>query len=112
DVTRLRRFREEVVAVGKGVWLLALLVVLVTLAMQTPYKSRAVLGLFAGLSAAGVLLTRRLSWTALGRLRSHGYNQSHALVVGTGWLARRTARALAGSSWLGIHTVAYVDDNP
>ena len=112
DVTRLRRFREEVVAVGKGVGLLGLLVVLVTFAMQSPYKSRAMLGLFAGLTACGVLLVRRVSWTALGRLRSHGYNQSHALVVGTGRLARRTARSLGKSSWLGIRTVAYVEDNP
>jgi Undecaprenyl-phosphate glucose phosphotransferase len=112
DVTRLRRFREEMVAVGKGVALLGLLVVLVTFAMQSPYRSRVVLGIFTGLTAVGVLLTRRLSWSVLGRLRSHGYNQSHALVVGTGRLARRTARALADSSWMGIRSVAYVEDDP
>jgi Undecaprenyl-phosphate glucose phosphotransferase len=112
DVSRLRRFREEVVAVGKGVGLLGLLVVLVTFAMQSPYKSRAMFALFVGLAAGVVLLARRLSWSTLGRLRSHGYNQSHALIVGTGRLARRTARSLRESSWLGIHTVAYVEDDP
>src|SRR5579883_3374487 len=112
DVTRLRRFREEVAAVGKGVGLLGLLVVLVTFAMQSPYKSRGMFALFAGLAGLGLLLTRRLTWTALGRLRSRGYNQSHALIVGTGRLARRTARSLSESSWLGIRTVAYVEDGP
>jgi Undecaprenyl-phosphate glucose phosphotransferase len=112
DVTRLRRFREEVVAVGKGTGLLALMVVCVTFAMQSPYRPRGVLALFPLLAATALLLTRRLSWTALGRLRSQGYNQSHALIIGTGRLARRTARTLRESSWLGIHTVAYVEDDP
>lgn len=110
DVSRLRRFREELVAVGKGVGLLGLLVVLVTFAMQSPYRSRVMLGLFVVLAGTSIILARRLSWTALGRLRSQGYNQSHALIVGTGRLARRTARSLQESSWMGIRTVAYVED--
>jgi Undecaprenyl-phosphate glucose phosphotransferase len=110
QVTRLRRFREELVAASRGVGLLALVVIAVTFTMQSPYRPRGVLALFPLLALALILAERRIGWAILGRLRAGGYNQSHALIVGTGRLARRTARSLAESSWLGIHTVAYVED--
>lgn len=112
QVHRLRRFREELIAVAKGVGLAVLLVMATTFARQSHYESRLVTGLFAVLTFVGVLLARRLTWTVVGRLRARGYNQSHALVVGSGRLARRTARALETASWMGIQTVAYVDDDP
>src|SRR5439155_27114276 len=37
---------------------------------------------------------------------------SPALIVGTGRLARRTARTLQTVSWTGIQTVGYVEDDP
>ncbi|MGL4419099.1 MAG: undecaprenyl-phosphate glucose phosphotransferase, partial [Gemmataceae bacterium] len=111
NVTRLRRFREEILAVARGVVWLTLAVVAITFATQSPYRSRLMLALFAGMTFLGVLLTRRLSWSLLGRLRARGFNQSHALIIGTGRLARRTARSLQDSTWLGIRTVAYVDDH-
>lgn len=112
DVTRLSRFREEIYHVLKGVGILTLLVVAITFAMQSPYRPRMVFALFAPFAVFGIVLARRLSWFALGRLRARGYNQSHALVVGTGRLARTTARALEAASWMGIQTVAFVDDEP
>jgi Undecaprenyl-phosphate glucose phosphotransferase len=68
--------------------------------------------LFAGLLFVGILFCRRLTWFTIGRLRARGFNQSHALVVGSGRLARRTARSLRKSNWTGIQTVAYVEDDP
>lgn len=112
QVHRLRRFREELVAVAKGVTLLTVLVMATNFARHSPYESRLAMALFAALSFVLVLTVRRLSWTVLGRLRARGYNQSHALIVGTGRLARRTARSLEHSAWMGIQTVAYVDDDP
>lgn len=112
EVHRMRRFREEMVAVGKGVALLALLVMSTNFARHYPYESRLAMVLFAGMTFFGLLTARRASWFVLGRLRARGYNQSHALIVGTGRLARRTVRSLEHASWMGIQTVAYVDDNP
>jgi Undecaprenyl-phosphate glucose phosphotransferase len=112
EVHRLTRFREEAVAVAKGVLLTTLLVALVALALRYDYSSRIAFVLFVALSFVAVLAARRASWFFLGRLRASGLNQSHALIVGTGRLARRTARTLHASSWTGIHTVAYVEDDP
>ncbi|MCU0702982.1 MAG: undecaprenyl-phosphate glucose phosphotransferase [Fimbriiglobus sp.] len=112
EVHRLTRFREEAVAVAKGVILTTLLTALVAFALRYEYESRIAFALFAVLAALGVLAARRLSWFTLGRLRARGINQSHALIVGTGRLARRTARTLRASSWTGIQTVAYVEDDP
>ncbi|QEL15055.1 undecaprenyl-phosphate glucose phosphotransferase [Limnoglobus roseus] len=112
DVTRLSRFREELYHVAKGVGFLTLLIVAITFAMQSPYRPRAVFALFTPFTIVGIVLARRLSWFALGRLRARGYNQSHALIVGTGRLARTTARTLESAAWMGIQTVAYVDDEP
>jgi len=112
EVHRLRRFREETVAVVKGVTLSLLLVMATNFARQYGYESRMAMGMFGGLTVIGVLSCRRLTWGMIGGLRSRGYNQSHALIVGSGRLARRTARSLQQASWMGIQTVAYVDDHP
>ncbi len=110
DVTRLSRVREELYHVLKGVALLILLVVTLTFLMQSPYRPRMMFAIFAPLAVILILAFRRLSWFALGRLRARGYNQSHAVIVGTGRLARTTARLLESASWMGIQTVAFVDE--
>ena len=51
-----------------------------------------------------------MSWVAVRRLRARGVNQSHALVVGTGRLARRTVRTLQAINWSGIRPIGYVED--
>ena len=111
DVHRLRRFREDIVAVFRGVALLALLVMATSFVRQAHYESRAVMVLFAGFVFVGVVLARRATWTGVRRLRSRGINQSHALIVGTGRLARQTARTLRHVRWTGIRTVGFVEDN-
>jgi Undecaprenyl-phosphate glucose phosphotransferase len=112
EVHRMRRFREELAAVGKGVGLLALVVMASSFARQQHHESRLAMGLFAAGAFAAIVVGRRLTWTAVRRLRSRGVNQSHALIVGTGRLARRTARTLETVAWTGIQTVGYVEDDP
>lgn len=112
QVHRLRRFREEMVAVSRGVIFSILLITATTFAGRSEYESRIVLALYVAISFVAILIGRRLCWSILGRLRSRGYNQSHALIVGSGRLARRTTRALENASWMGIQVVAYVDDKP
>jgi Undecaprenyl-phosphate glucose phosphotransferase len=111
EIHRLRRMREELIAVAKGVALLSLLIMSTNFARQYPYESRLAMVIFGASTFVGLSVYRRLSWSVLGRLRAHGYNQSHALIVGAGRLARRTARSLEHASWMGIQTVAYVDDD-
>src|SRR5262249_4967099 len=109
---RLRRFREEMVGVAKGTVLLSLLVMAGTFYMQDHYESRITMLLFSALTAGGVLTGRRLSWAGIRALRSRGYNQSAAVIVGTGRVARKTARALRHASWMGIRTLGFVEDQP
>lgn len=109
-IHRLRRLREEVVCVVKGTALLSLLVVAATFLRHDPYESRATLLLFSGMSVVGLLAGRRLSWAAIRTLRSRGYNQNFALIVGAGRVARKTERALRHASWMGIKNVGFVDE--
>lgn len=111
-IHRLRRFREELVGVFKGTALLSLLVMATTFYLQEPYESRSTMLLFSALTAVGVLTGRRLSWALIKTLRSRGYNQSLALIVGTGRVARKTARALRHASWMGIKNLGFVEDLP
>jgi Undecaprenyl-phosphate glucose phosphotransferase len=111
-IHRLRRFREEVVSVAKGVALMSLLVIATNFSLHDPYESRATMVLFSGLTAAAVLTARRCTWAALRWLRSRGYNQNHAIIIGTGRVARKTARALRHASWMGIKTLGFVEDQP
>lgn len=110
EVHRMRRFREELGAVGRGVGLMALAVMATSFARHAQYESRAVMGLFGAGVFTAVVAARRAGWTAVRHLRARGVNQSHALIVGTGRLARQTARTLRKVSWTGIRTVGYVED--
>jgi Undecaprenyl-phosphate glucose phosphotransferase len=111
-IHRLRRFREEMVGVIKGTALMSLLVMATIFYRQDPYDSRATMFFFSLLTMLGTLTVRRLSWFAIRSLRSRGYNESRALIVGTGRVARKTARALRRASWMGIRAVGFVEDHP
>lgn len=111
-VHRLRRGREEMVAVGKGSALLSLLVMATTFYRHDPYESRGTMVLFTALTAASVFLIRRLTWAVIRKLRTRGFNQSYAIIVGTGRVARKTARALRHASWMGLRNLGFVEDNP
>ena len=110
EIHRLRRFREELVAVMTGVGLMSLAVMAMSFAQRLHYESRLAMAMFVGGTLFAVIAARRASWVALRRLRAHGVNQSHALIVGTGRLARRTVRTLRTVSWSGIQPVGYVED--
>jgi Undecaprenyl-phosphate glucose phosphotransferase len=111
-IHRLRRFREEVVAVVKGTALLSLLVMATIFFTHDPYESRASMLLFSGLTVTGLLAGRRFAWFTIRCLRSRGYNQTRAVIVGTGRVARKTARALRHASWMGIKNVGFIENQP
>jgi Undecaprenyl-phosphate glucose phosphotransferase len=111
-IDRLRRLRDEVIAVVKGTVLLCLLVMATTFLLHDPYESRLTLVLFFALAATSIATTRRLTWAAIRSLRSHGYNQSFSIIVGSGRVARKTARALRKASWMGIKNVGFVEETP
>jgi Undecaprenyl-phosphate glucose phosphotransferase len=111
-IDRLRRLREEFVCVAQGVALLILLLIAGLFLTQDAYKSRATLGLFAGLALFGVLTFRRVTWSLIRRLRSRGYNTSFCIIAGVGRIARKTAVALRRASWMGFKNVGFVDDDP
>jgi Undecaprenyl-phosphate glucose phosphotransferase len=112
DIHRLRRLREELVSVAKGTLLMFLLVITTLFNLRDPYETRATLLLFPVLTAGLLLAQRRLTWAAVRWLRRRGYNQTFAIVVGTGRVARNTARALRRASWMGIKPLGFVEDQP
>ena len=110
QIHRLRRFREDFIAVVKGSLLLTLLMMATIFSAQDPYISRGAMLLFCVLNFSVVLAMRRATWNALRRLRRNGYNQSFAIIVGTGRVARKTAKALRHASWMGIKNIGFVED--
>jgi Undecaprenyl-phosphate glucose phosphotransferase len=110
NIDRLRRFREEMVAVLHGTALLTLFVMAAVFFLHDPYESRATVILFSALTAAGVINARRLGWGLVRTLRSRGYNQRFALIIGAGRGARRLARTLHRLNWLGIKNVGFVEE--
>ena len=112
EIHRLRRLREELWAVLKGVPLLLLLMTGAAFFLQDDYVSRGAMAIFAGLAFALVLVTRRMTWWAVHWFRRRGYNPSFTVIVGTGRTARKTAAALRGATWMGFRNVGFVEDNP
>jgi Undecaprenyl-phosphate glucose phosphotransferase len=110
QVGRLRRFREEMVAVFKGSLLLGLLVMARIFFLHDAYESRAGILIFWLLNVVLVVMGRRVAWAVIRTLRSHGYNQTFSIIVGAGRAARKMARVLQRVSWLGIKNIGFVDE--
>ena len=111
-IHRFRRLREEFVSVCKGTFFMGLFVVAGTFGLRSHYESRAAMILFVVLAMAFILVFRRLSWSGVHWLRRRGYNQTQTLIVGTGRIARKTARSLRQTTWLGFKNVGFVEDEP
>ncbi len=111
-IHRFRRLREELFSVLKGAAMMGLFVMAAMFGLQDPYESRGAMFLFIGLSIVFILLLRRLSWMGVHWLRQHGYNQTQTLIVGTGRVARKTARSLRHTAWLGFKNVGFIEDQP
>lgn len=112
DVNRLRRHREELASVAKGTGLLLLFVLAAVFYRQDPYESRLTMALFFMLAFVLVWAARRTWWQIIRSLRRRGINAKPALIVGTGRVARKMARALRHASWTGMSAVGYVEDQP
>jgi Undecaprenyl-phosphate glucose phosphotransferase len=111
-IHRLRRFREELVSVARGTALMTLVVIGSIFGVHSPYESRATVLVFGALTGVSVLAVRRMSWYSIRWLRARGFNQSLAILVGTGRVARKTAHGLRRASWMGIKVLGYVEDQP
>jgi Undecaprenyl-phosphate glucose phosphotransferase len=109
---RFRRLREEFASVLKGTALMVLLVVAATFGARSDYESRLTFALFFLLTILLVLTARRITGGLIRWLRSRGFNQTHAIIVGTGRPARKTARNLRHASWMGIKNIGFVEDQP
>lgn len=111
-IHRMRRLREEALCVIKGTVLLTLLVMATIFFRQDAYESRVTMVIFWALTGLGLLSTRRMSWAAIRYLRSRGFNQTHAVIVGTGRVARKTSRALRRAAWMGIRNLGFIENEP
>jgi Undecaprenyl-phosphate glucose phosphotransferase len=111
DIGRLRRFREETVAVVHGTALMALFSMAAVFFLHDPYESRITMILFWALTVVAILAARRVGWGVVRTLRSRGYNQTFSLIVGSGRGARRLGHTLLRVNWLGIKNVGFVEEN-
>lgn len=109
---RMRRLREEMVGAIRGTALATLFVATALFMIRGGYESRAALLVFFSLSALMVVLGRRCGWSLVRSFRKAGWDVSFALIVGTGRVARRTARSLRRTTWMGIRPIGFVEDLP
>lgn len=111
-VHRMRRFREELITVFKGAVLLSLLIMAAIFFSHDSYESRMTMAIFTASSTLGVLIARRIGWSLIRSFRRQGYNQTNAVIVGTGRIARETAKSLKRANWMGIRTLGFIEDQP
>jgi Undecaprenyl-phosphate glucose phosphotransferase len=106
---RLRRGREELVSLLQAMLLwLVLLLIMEPVSGLSRYQT---LGYVVSVTLM-LFLTRRLWWNIIGRLRAQGYNPTPVVIVGTGRVARRTAKAIEHAGWTGMHVLGFVEDEP
>src|SRR5207248_1748105 len=79
---------------------------------RDPYESRIAMLLFSGMTALSILFVRRVTWSIVRKLRQRGYNNSNALIVGTGRVARKAAQALRNANWMGLRNLGFIEEQP
>lgn len=109
---RMRRLREEAIGVFQGNALLLLFAATTLFLLRDGYESRLSLLFFFFLNAGTTFLTRRIGWGLVRFARSRGLDTSFALIVGTGKVARNTARTLRRVTWMGIRPIGFIEDCP
>lgn len=112
SIDRMRRIREELIGVLQGNALLALLVATLLFFLRDGYESRLILLIFFSTNTSLSFIARRSAWGIIRFARSLGIDTSFALIVGTGKVARRTAKALRRVTWMGIRPIGFIEDNP
>ena len=108
---RAHNFVSEVFDVVKTTAIAFLVLVTLTYFVRDVRYSRAVLilwGVFNMLLLAG---SRGLSMAALRRMRAHGYNLRHVLVVGSGDLGERVVQTLTAQAALGMRVCGVIIDD-
>jgi exopolysaccharide biosynthesis polyprenyl glycosylphosphotransferase len=103
---------EEAFAVTLAV-AVAVLVLNAGLAFYREFTySRLVLGMFAVLDVAFVVVGRMVFWSVMARIWASSRHRRRALVVGAGELGRMVAEKLAEHRELGLDLVGFLDDDP
>jgi exopolysaccharide biosynthesis polyprenyl glycosylphosphotransferase len=74
--------------------------------------SRLVLGMFAVLDVAFVVIGRIAFWSVMARVWASSRHRRRALVAGAGELGRMVAEKLAQHRELGLDVVGFLDDDP
>ena len=109
-ISRMRRMREEAFCSIKGTFFLVLLLLAVDFFRKDLSGSRAMVSIFGAFNVFAVFFVRQINWKLIRDFRSRGYDQSFAIIVGTGRVARKMATILKTNSWLGIKNVGYVEN--
>lgn len=109
-INRMRRMREEAFCSVKGTFFLLLLLLAVDFFRKDLSGSRVMVAIFGILNFLFVFFVRQINWKLIRGFRSRGFDQSFAIIVGTGRVARKMASILKENSWLGIKNIGYVED--
>jgi exopolysaccharide biosynthesis polyprenyl glycosylphosphotransferase len=105
---RTNRFIHELFDIVKATGIALLAVIAVSFFARTGADSRGVVGLFVPANVAALALFRGAIRSALWSLRRRGWNQRHAIIVGTGKLGQRVLEKVAQNPWTGLRVVGYV----
>ena len=114
DLYRPRRMGTHVaefVDVAKASTLSVLILTAITFFLRQYEFSRLVLVYFLLLNVLTLGFSRMLFREGLRFLRRRGYNQRHALIIGTNRLARRVVEALSNHAELGVAVQGYLSAN-
>jgi Undecaprenyl-phosphate glucose phosphotransferase len=106
---RTGRFIHEMFDIGKATLAALLAVIAVSFFLRTGADSRGVVALFAALNPAVLSLFRGSIRWGVWSVRRRGYNQRHALVVGTGKLGQRVMEKITANPWTGLRLLGFVE---
>ncbi|BCJ87800.1 undecaprenyl-phosphate glucose phosphotransferase [Effusibacillus dendaii] len=107
---RTRRLRSELTQIVKSSVTGVLILMSILFFIKEIHVSRAVLGMFMGLSVVFLSMERIGLRMVLRRMRSMGYNKKFMLIIGAGPLGRNVLKLITDNRQFGFEVLGFLDD--
>ena len=110
DEFRGRYFTEEVVAIVKNVFVLAISTIVILFLLKDKTLSRQFVILFVGVTLALLTIEKFFLRVNLEHIRKRGRNLRHLLIIGAGNVGKNFYESIKDNPHFGFNIIGFIDD--
>ncbi len=110
DEFRGRYFSEEIIAIVKNVFILAISTIVMLFVLKDQTLSRQFVVIFVGVTLVMLTVEKLIIRLNLGIIRKNGRNLRHLLIIGAGNVGKNFYESIKDNPHFGFNIIGFVDD--